>query len=388
MKVLIATDFRLYKVKDKLYLNDTTYTTVERYKKIFGNIILCTRVVYCNEANSKMKDATVVLDEYVEIEKLVDTLFGKNNTKIKQYVEDVDLVIARVPSIIAYKVANISHFLHKPVLALAMGCAWGTYWNHSIPGKLIAPYMYLEMKRVMQQSNYALYVTSEFLQKRYPCRCKINIGVSDVKIVDLNATILKRRIKKIENKSCDNDILVMTIGDVASRIKGQIYTIKAIKMLKDEGIIVHYLLVGEGDRSLLVNIANKLGVANQLVFTGRLNTNEVNEYLDKADIYIQPSLQEGLPRAVVEAMGRGCPVIASKVGGIPELIEAKYLVEPKSSKEIYNKIKVMLEKEQMLEQARRNFEKAKEFENILLSNRRNKFFELVKQDMMKDRIIK
>lgn len=388
MKVLIATDFRLYRVKDKLYLNDTTYTTVERYKNIFGNIILCTRVVCCNEADSKMKDATAVLDEYVEIEKLVDTLLGKNNSKIKQYVEGVDLVIARVPSIIAYKAANIAHYLHKPVLALAMGCAWDAYWNHSIPGKLIAPYMYLEMKRVLQQSNYALYVTSKFLQKRYPCRCKINIGVSDVKIEDLNESIVEKRIKKIENKSCGNDILVMTIGDVASRIKGQIYTIKAIKMLKDEGIIVHYLLVGEGDRSFLVSIANKLGVANQLEFTGRLNADEVNECLDKADIYIQSSLQEGLPRAVVEAMGRGCPVIASKVGGIPELIEAKYLVEPKSSKEIYNKIKVMLEKDQMLEQARRNFEKAKEFENILLSNRRNKFFELVKQDMMKDRIIK
>ena len=46
------------------------------------------------------------------------------------------------------------------------------------------------------------------------------------------------------------------------------------------------------------------------------------------DIYIQPSLTEGLPRALLEAMGRGCPAIASQVGGISELLEASCLHRP------------------------------------------------------------
>ena len=50
--------------------------------------------------------------------------------------------------------------------------------------------------------------------------------------------------------------------------------------------------------------------------------------MDQVDIYIQPSLTEGLPRGLLEAMSRGCPAIASRVGGIPELLGNSCLHRP------------------------------------------------------------
>ena len=57
------------------------------------------------------------------------------------------------------------------------------------------------------------------------------------------------------------------------------------------------------------------------------------ELLDECDIYLQPSLQEGLPRSVIEAMSRGCACIGAATAGIPELLESEYVVKRKSVQE-------------------------------------------------------
>lgn len=80
--------------------------------------------------------------------------------------------------------------------------------------------------------------------------------------------------------------------------------------------------------SAIENI-KQLPIVNKVKFLGLLDIEDVNKYLEKIDIYIQPSRTEGLSRALVEAMSRGCFCIASKVGGNPELIEEKYLYNNK-----------------------------------------------------------
>lgn len=109
-----------------------------------------------------------------------------------------------------------------------------------------------------------------------------------------------------------------------------------------------------------------------------LSTREVFEKLDVADIYIQPSLQEGLPRAVVEAMSRGCPVIGARTGGIPELINEKFIVERKSKCAIATAIIAMWNKETMLNEANYNFSNSLRYKEELLSNKRNEYYEYIK----------
>ena len=374
-KVIIFTDFKMICKGKDVYLKDTTYFTMQRYKKVFGKVVLCTRN-YPNEKTNGYVLANDVVDDVIPISGLFNTLVGKHNKEIRLAISTSNLVIARVPSIVAYRAVEIAKKMQKPVFSVAIGCAWDAYWNHRFPGKLIAPYMYFKMKWCMKKADYALYVTEKFLQKRYPSECK-SIGVSDVVVKDFDSYILKRRRDKIEN-GLGKTITLMTSGSVGNKAKGQEFVIKAIPILNNYGFRINYLLAGGDDPSYLKKLANKLHVEDQISFLGMLSTSEVFEKLDVADIYIQPSLQEGLPRAVVEAMSRGCPVIGTKTGGIPELINKEFIVERKSKRGIATAIIAMWNTKTILNEANYNFSKSQQYKEELLSNKRNEYYEYIK----------
>ena len=115
-----------------------------------------------------------------------------------------------------------------------------------------------------------------------------------------------------------------------------------------------------GSRSnfFLRDLANKLGVADRVVFCGSLSSDQMATYYDSLDIYIQPSKQEGLPRAVIEAMSRGCPVIGTNIAGIPELIQADFLFKKGSTEEFVKALDRII-KSDLLKIATENFNKAR-----------------------------
>lgn len=83
---------------------------------------------------------------------------------------------------------------------------------------------------------------------------------------------------------------------------------------------LHLLLVGSGPlRAALEAQARQLGLAAHVTFAGERD--DVRDCLAALDVFVQPSLNEGMGRALIEAMAAGRPVIASRVGGIPALIE-------------------------------------------------------------------
>jgi len=253
-----------------------------------------------------------------------------------------------------------------------VGCPWDSLWNYSLKGKIIAPYMYFAMKIVVKNAPFAIYVTNEFLQHRYPCKGK-SIGCSDVSLPMQDESILKNRIRKIKNMADNKTIVIGTIAAVNVRYKGQEYVIKAVSKLNKEGYNFEYHLVGGGDNSYLKSVAEKYGVLEKVKFLGTLPHKMVFEYLDNIDIYIQPSKTEGLPRALVEAMSRGCPALGSKIGGIPELLKEEFLFHNGSISEIYKLLK-SINKEIMLKEAKRNFEKAQNYDKKLLDKKRDNFY--------------
>ena len=91
---------------------------------------------------------------------------------------------------------------------------------------------------------------------------------------------------------------------------------------------VHVLLVGDGkEKENLINLALEKNLSDRVHFTGRLSTEEVPAILSLADVFVRPSLSEGLGNAFLEAMAAGVPVVATAVGGIPD-----FLFDPKTSK--------------------------------------------------------
>jgi colanic acid/amylovoran biosynthesis glycosyltransferase len=81
-------------------------------------------------------------------------------------------------------------------------------------------------------------------------------------------------------------------------------------------------LVGDGpERGALEALARELGVSDAVTFAGRLPEDETLSEIARADLLVLPSFMEGLPIVLMEAMAVGVPVIASRVAGIPELVE-------------------------------------------------------------------
>lgn len=291
---------------------------------------------------------------------------------IEREVKNSDFIIVRLPNETSVMAIKLAKRYNKPFLVEVVGCAWDSLWYHSYRGKMTATFNYLSMKRAVKSAPFALYVTDEFLQRRYPSNGK-SIGISDVTLPALDESILRGRILKINNIKKQQPKIIGTLAALNVKYKGQEYVIKAISELNKEGYNFEYHLAGGGDKSYLKLLAEKYGVSDKVKFLGVLTHERVFDFLDNIDIYIQPSKIEGLPRALVEAMSRACPVLGSLTGGIPELVNKRFLFSIGSVNEISSLLK-MLDTKTMLEEANRSFEKAKRYDKKLLEEKRISFY--------------
>lgn len=380
MRIIIASEFRCTVCNQKYYLASKAYYIYERYAKAFGDVTLISRFV--NE--EKVPDGYLhagFISQCINIESLYGILLGKYDRKIEESLSDCNLVIVRIPSLIAYRVFDIARKKKIRILTESMGDAWDAYWNHGILGKVIAPYMHFKMKHCVKNADYAIYVTKEYLQRRYPTSAP-TINASNVTIDKCEDGVLEHRLKKIEQMN-PAELSLMTTADIDVVAKGQQYVFKAIPALKEKGINIKYYLAGFGNSERLVKLAKRLNIESSVIFLGGLTMQQVYESLDNIDIYIQPSLQEGLPRAVIEAMSRGCPCIGSNTAGTPELLQPECIFQRKSSKAIVDKILEMLGAD-LKTYARTNYEVSEEYSKEALEKRRNTFFSSIIDDCRDD----
>ena len=104
--------------------------------------------------------------------------------------------------------------------------------------------------------------------------------------------------------------------------KGQVLLIQACAQLRDQGVPFHLTMVGDGpDRGRVEAAIAKLHLQAQVHLTGSLTQEGVRAELSRADAFVLPSLAEGIPVVLMEAMASYVPCISTPVNGIPELIE-------------------------------------------------------------------
>lgn len=383
MKVLFCHDGPLRKDEFSNYYglahNDDTF---RRYYTIAEELSVAIRVSKITQSEAELKLSKISVSPFKVIEcpnisSLKGLFFNKPKVRniITSEIKNTDYIVARLPSFIGNIAIDIAKKFKKPYLVEVVACPWDAFWNHSFKGKLVAPFMYYATKKRVRDAKYVLYVTNEFLQKRYPTNGK-STGCSDVSLVEFYDDILDARLEKISNIDKQDKIVLGTTAAVDVRYKGQQYVIKALGKLKKQGITNYeYQLVGGGDQSYLKLVARKYNVSEQVKFLGSIPHNEVFKWLDTIDIYVQPSRQEGLPRALIEAMSRGLPAFGARTGGMPELLEPKFIFS-NTSKNIEEIIEILksFDQEVMLEQAKRNYEESKKYEKKEIEELRRRFF--------------
>lgn len=303
--------------------------------------------------------------------------FFNNFLNIIKLLKKCDYIVIRLPSFLGVFVLFLNIFFRKKYFVELVGDAEDAL----IFRKNKKNYLYLLMvkffvyfnKIFIRNASGIIYVTKFNLQNKYPSKAKINKGISDV---ILNIEKIKLDLDFYKKKNIDN-FKIGLIGSFNNEYKGIDCAIRAIHELKMLGFNTYLHILGTGClHDSYVSLATQLGVRDLISFDGSLaGGTAVFEWLDTLDIYIQPSKTEGLPRALLEAMSRGLPIVASNVGGIPELISSTWLIAPNDSTALAKKIQTLMSSNDVRFQAgNENYRTACEYDFNLLSFQRKEFW--------------
>ncbi|RKF44747.1 hypothetical protein BCY92_17055 [Bacillus wiedmannii] len=384
MKAAFFHDFPAYEDEKKnFYSIGFPYSLWQRYLEIFSHITVGSRArKFENQEEKFKKNLQTSSGENVTFQPIYSYNSHKSyltkhltiRKEITDIIDDVECVIVRLPSVIgniAYKEARNRN---KKVIVEMVACPWDALWNYgSLKTRIAAPIMFLKTRKNIKSAQNVIYVTNQFLQKRYPNN-KNNIGCSDVEIANVTKSILSNKLKN--NLESSKVIKIGLIGNANNRFKGHDTALKAISSLSGKYSNIKLHLLGHGDSERLVQMIDQEKLGNNIVFDGiRKSGAGVWEWLDEMDIYIQPSLQEGMNRATIEAMSRACPVITTDVGGFPEIVREDFIIQKRDHQLLAQKIDELINNHELYKSAcLYNYNKAGEFSKDSLDTTREEFF--------------
>ena len=146
------------------------------------------------------------------------------------------------------------------------------------------------------------------------------------------------------------DIIISFIGRLIET-KGTRYLLDAIPLIKGENFKV--LIVGSGpDQRELIERVKKLGIKDKVVFTGFRK--DISEILSVTDIFVLPSISEGLPIALLESMASQCACVVTDIGLPIEDKVTGYVVPPRDSLKLANAINKLLDDPDLMNSLKRN----------------------------------
>lgn len=143
----------------------------------------------------------------------------------------------------------------------------------------------------------------------------------------------------------ESNVVLLSVGALASE-KGIPELIEAFNVLSINRPGARLVVIGDGPlRAEIEELAVRLGCHERVALPGAVTDKEVAGYMQAADVLVHPSHAEGLPNVVLEAMACGLPVVASNVGGIPEVVvpdETGLLVPPQDAPALVRALEELL----------------------------------------------
>lgn len=174
-----------------------------------------------------------------------------------------------------------------------------------------------------------------------------------------------------------NDVVCLSVGELIHR-KNHEVVIRAISNIKDKHI--HYFIAGDGElKEYLSNLVNELNIDNQIHLLGYRK--DINKLCNGADIFIMPSLQEGLSVALMEAMATGKVILASRIRGNVDLIDegkGGILVAPQSIEEFSSALISLIKNKNIWENfSNYNIKKVKQFSIDSVKEHMNRIYRML-----------
>jgi glycosyltransferase involved in cell wall biosynthesis len=224
-----------------------------------------------------------------------------------------------------YAAVKVAKRLGIPVVTYAIG----TDLNRHLKG-IVRSFT----RWTLQQSDLVITVSGKLAERA------VELGARQDRVVSIingcDTTIFSPVDKRLAREQVgmdDKEVSFLYVGrfDV---LKGLLELVRASAELAKANPNVRLTMVGEGPaRAAIESLAGELGFRERLRLVGPCSSSSIARWMNATDVFALPSYAEGCPNVVVEALNCGTPVVATRVGGIPELVDAQraILVEPRNS---------------------------------------------------------
>jgi len=205
----------------------------------------------------------------------------------------------------------IKRLLKKPCVIWAQGSDVYVQWMFKEPISKI----------IFKKADAIIALTDDMKNKMK------NIYARDIDVLPNGIDLCKVKCLSKQNVreelGIQKDRTIILFSGALTPIKGLTYLIEAITYIKDKN--KQLILVGDGEeRDKLEDLVKKLKLEKYVIFIGKVPYDEVFKYMVASDIFVLSSLSEGLPNVILEAMASGLPIVATRVGGIPDIIKGNF----------------------------------------------------------------
>lgn len=387
MRLLVAVDGHILMTPDRKYWCKTIYSYAffERYLNVFDDVTVVARVKEVSELEGRFNR---IDGDHVDVRGMPfyqgpKQLFFKYMSiqrALRNIDENCDAALFRLPDQSCQMAYN--HMRKNIPFAGEIVYDPTDDLNRKDTGfvlRLLNMIISNNLKKFCSAANGVSYVTEHTIQDHFPSYARL-YGEDREHFESFYSTItLSEKSFTGPRKYIKKESVTVALCDAAmnSNRKGESVFLEVVARLKKQGIDIHGLLIGDGSMlGFFKSEADRLGIRDDILFTGLLpSSDQVQDIMKKADIYLFPTQAEGLPRSVLEAMALGMPVLSTPIGGIPEIIDSKYLFKPDDVEGFTGEIIRLVNKpNELTEMSEMNYNKSLEFTNEKLQIRRDEFY--------------
>lgn len=385
--LLIVTDHRFYHYNDNYYDNYVfNYDFFKSYLEIYDEIKILVRVKSVEELDSNMQLSSGPNVSFIPLKDLrrFKLMFGikREINGIENMIKNVDAVCFRLPSTISNAVyENVFSQTSIPYMFELIGDPEESLKSPSdnllisrIKDRLSSSAK-TKTRRIVNNAVCGSYVSFSHLQNKYPPN-------NDALVESISSIRLDSRyiLNEINTFLDFKKLKIIHVGSFVE-VKNQQFLVELTDLLIENGFDVSLTFIGDG---------NLIGSVKKLVSTKKLDKivrfkgqitgfDKIVEELDHANIFMLPSLTEGMPRALIEAMSRGLLCLGSNRGGISELLPISHLFEPDSVQTAFSKLLFLLDNPNLIRESRiKNLKLANSFEMDQLQGKRTKLMKFLK----------
>lgn len=387
MDVCVAIDHRFQETPDGNIWTQTTfsYPFWQRYLEVFDHVIVVARVKEISEPQSNWAVASgpgVVFSSVPYYHGPLQYLRHKGDVQkaVARSLAPEKAVILRVQGQVASCARPALRRTGHPYGVEVVGDPYDAFSPEYVTHPLQPLLRWWLPRRMREQcagACAAAYVTQAALQQRYPPSPDAFTTYYSSIVLQPEALAQSPR----DFLPVNGPLVITLVGTLDNLSKGPDTLIQAARSVINGGLDIRVRIVGGGRyQSELEKQAVDLGVADRVEFVGWVGSGqEVRDQLDKSDLFVLPSRQEGLSRATIEAMARALPCIATNVGGMSELLPQDDIVPPNDVEALARKIRdVAGNPARMSAMSARNLRKAGDYEESVLRRRRNDFYRAVR----------